>query len=183
MEERNYDEFDYMVLIVKNDIFDEIINNYKCFGWEVDKVVDSSEFFEIKDVTLKRKHKINCKNKLQLEQVYMENEYAKLNSLQKNKFVISKVLGLSVGLLATLFLVCFNIFFAVKTQFVWARVFSIIIACFGVFILIFLLFALKTIKNAEEISFEKKEKQIKEKIEKILINVKEILEKTESGED
>ena len=100
MKERNYEEFDYLRIQVKDEFFDKVINSYSVFGWEVYEINESKSFFETKDVTLARKHYLKEKDKLQLYQVYMENAYSNLNKVQKNKYATSTVVGLTVGLIA-----------------------------------------------------------------------------------
>lgn len=183
MEKRNYEEFDYMRILVKNDFFDEVMKSYSCFGWEIHEIIESNVFSETKEVVLKRKHKMPKKDRLQLLQVYMENSFFELSKLERTKYLMSIVMGLSVGILATA-LICFFIFFASETAFVYGLVLSIIMACLGGFVLIRLLFALKTIKKIEEIRFGQRRVNIFGKIYKFCLEAEEILaEENKNGKD
>ena len=175
-------EFDYIRIQVKDEFFDRVIASYSSFGWEVFEINDSQSFFETKDVTLSRKHHIEEKDKLQLYQVYMENSYSKLNKINKSRYSTSVVVGLSVGLLA-LALVCIAIFFAVKTPYVWLRVISIILACCACLVLVVLLFALKKIKNSEDLAFHKNVNRIKREIEDVCLKAKQIWENDDDGKN
>lgn len=182
MIEKNYEEFDYMRLIVKNEVFDKIVSQYAFFGWEVDEVKEGNEFFETKELTLKRKHKICQKDKLQLEQVYMENEYVKLDKLIRTKYAFSSAFGLTVGLLTLALIVC-NIFFAVRSGSLVVYILSGIIFAVGLVILAMLLYAVFKIKKREENDFLNKTEQIKKKITEISMTAKQLLESDENGED
>lgn len=182
MKEKNYDEFDYIRIQVKDEFFDRVISSYSCFGWEVFEINENETFFETKDVTLYRKHSVQDKDKLQLYQVYMENAYSNLNKIQKNRYTTSIVVGLTVGLIA-LAIVCLAIFFAANTTIMALRVITIIVACLAFLVLVVLLFSLQKIKKSEDTVFHKNVNRVRREIEDICTKAKQIWERKNDGEN
>ncbi len=182
MKERNYDEFDYLRILVREELFDEVLLSYSCFGWEVHEMKNSSVFLETKEIVLKRKHKIKNKDKLQLYQVYMENDYSTLGKLRKNKYKKSTILGLFVGLLATL-IVCCSISLAVKSLMTLGLVLGIILTVLGSLVLVRLLFALRVLKKIEDANFEKNRLKIVLEIKKICSESKILTQEGGNGKN
>lgn len=166
MKQRNYDEYDYMRILINKDVFDEIMLSYSCFGWEVNEKRSSSVFSDTIEVTLRRSRWIKQKDKLQLMQVYMESGYADIGKLRKNKYRRSTILGLSVGLLATLML-CLFINFTVKSSHVATLVCGIIVCVLIFAVLVRLIFALFSIKKTEDKQYIQRKNEIVFEIEKI----------------
>ncbi len=166
MSKKNYDEYDYMRILVNKDLFDGIMVSYSCFGWEIFEKVPSSVFSDTMEVTLMRSRWIEKKDKLQLLQVYMESGYSDIGKLRKSKYKRSTILGLSVGLLATL-LLCVFIHLAIKASFIATFVCFVIVCVLIVAVLIWLLIALSKLKKVEDRQYEHRRNEMVLEIEKI----------------
>lgn len=171
--DRNYEEFDYIRLYIKNDIYDEYIKYYFCFGWELHEIKESSTFLETKDVVLKRKHKIKNKDTLQLMQVYAENDYSKLSKAQKHKYDGSVILGLTIGILCTL-LICAMIKLAIWSPYLVGTIFASIVAGLVGLVLIYLIVCLSKIKKIEDSRFEKFKDDLIKDIQEICLSAEKL---------
>lgn len=182
MKERNYDEFDYMRVQVKNDFFDRVISSYASFGWEVFEVNEDESFFDTRDVTLRRKHFLKDKDRLQLYQTYMDSAYSNLNRVQKHRYSTSTIVGLSVGLVA-LAIACVAIFLAATTSNLALRIITIVVACLAGLVMLVLLFLVRRIRKQEEVAFTKNVAKLKREIEDMCSKAKQILEENDDGKN
>lgn len=176
MIEKDYEKFDYMKALVNEDYLGEVLTSYESFGWHVEEEEEDRIFSNTKSVTLSREHNIVEKDKLQLLQVYMENEYSNISKFAKKRYLKSTVLGSSVGLIAAA-LICFFVFFALNASSTLQLVLSWVMVGFGVCVLVVMFFAMAKIKKIEDNEFASKCKMIRKNIANLCGQAKSILEK------
>ena len=97
-KEKDYKNFDYQTVLVKKNKFDEVVNNYKSFGWNVTNVKQHSRYENILEVQFARPHYIKNKDELQFLQVNMECDINKKGRLEKHKHSKSTTLGIVLGI-------------------------------------------------------------------------------------
>lgn len=91
-ETRNYREYDYISLILRRDVADTVISAYGAFLWkEVSRARDKQDGSAL-HVTLKRKHFIKNKDRLQLLQVYFESLLNDRSLSEDKKYFKSQIL-------------------------------------------------------------------------------------------
>ncbi len=166
MKQRNYDEYDYMRILINKNVFDEIMLSYSCFGWEIYEKHFSSVFSDTIELTLRRSRWVKNKDKLQLMQVYMESGYADIGKLRKRKYLRSTILGLSVGTIATLLLSLF-LYFTITSSHLATIICGSVVCVLIASVLVRLLFALASLKKTEDKQYLQKRKEIIIEIEKI----------------
>lgn len=110
----DYKNFDSLKLYAKKDKADEIIYNYKVFGWQLENNEENSRYEDIVDLTFYRPHKIANKDELQLLQVYMEDKLNSIAKLARNKFSLTISTALCLGVFSIVILTlgvlaCFNV--------------------------------------------------------------------------
>ncbi len=118
MQERDYQNFDYLDIIVKKISQTEIENAYSSFLWEKIYNNDDKRYKDVVNLGFRRPHTIKNKNRLQLLEVYYQcaiNEKAQLKIKKHSKskgqttrtILFSAIFLLGVGvfiyLLKTLF--------------------------------------------------------------------------------
>lgn len=94
----NYNDYDKLTLYVKKNKLKQIIKNYEMFGWELVEEKENKRYEDIKDLIFIRPHKINNKDEMQLQQVYMEEKLNELGKLEKHKHDKTTVIGLTIGI-------------------------------------------------------------------------------------
>ncbi len=105
--ERDIEEYDYLDAYINEDYFDGVVASYGSFGWKKETEGESKVFSNSKAITFSRKREIKNKDKLQLLQVYMEEEYAAIAKLSRERYKISMVYGFAIGLISAAIIACF----------------------------------------------------------------------------
>ena len=100
MDKINYKEYDRLVLYVKRDKVEEIIASYNTLSWNLVQQTDNNRYEDIVDLVFIRAHKIQNKDELQIQQVYLEETLNSLGKIQKEKHQKTTGLGLSFGSLS-----------------------------------------------------------------------------------
>lgn len=102
----NYNDYDKIVLYVKDNKTKIIIDSYQKLGWQLINSVCNHRYRNIMDLTFIRPHKIVNKDILQLLQVYMEIELNKLAKVERNKYSLTLSLGISMLTFGLGFIIC-----------------------------------------------------------------------------
>ncbi len=110
MRTKKYNDYDNLTLYVKKVKAQQIIENYKTFGWQLVSEADNKQYEDIVDLTFERPHKTENKDELQLMQVYMEDKLNAIGKLEKNKHPKTTSFGLIFGVMG-LALIVFAILF------------------------------------------------------------------------
>lgn len=97
MKTNNYNEYDKLVLYVKKEKLEEIVEHYILFGWELESQKENDRYEDILDVVFSRPHKIENKDELQLLQVHMEERLNKKAKIDKHKNGLITAAGLCMG--------------------------------------------------------------------------------------
>ena len=177
MQERDYQNFDYLDIIVKTENEQEIVNAYSTFLWEkIDKKEDK-RYKDVVHLSFRRPHKIKNKDRLQLLEVYYQraiNDRAQINIKKHSKskgrffrtilFSVTFLLGVGVFiyLSKTLLSLILGIIFA-----------SIILGCVKFFAV-----KIRKIYIKENNVYLEKLKQIEDEIAFILSEVYSLTKKT-----
>lgn len=93
---KNYNEYDSLVLYVKDNKTKLIIEEYRNLGWELVSSVSNNRYKNIMNLTFVRPHVIENKDELKLLQVDIESTLNKMGRLEKNKCRGVIVVGLSL---------------------------------------------------------------------------------------
>ena len=127
MIDKDYQNFDYLDIIVKKVSENEIENAYLSFLWEKTDKKEDKRYIDVVHLSFRRPHKIKNKDRLQLLQVYYEyalNSRAQLSIKKHSKskgdivrtIFFSAILLLGVGvfiyLTKTFFSLIFSLIFA-----------------------------------------------------------------------
>ena len=95
----DYKNNDKITIFAQRDKFQEIIEYYKIFKWELVSNNNAKNSSELVELTFLRPHKIKNKDKLQLYQVQMEEYLNNIGRLENSKNTKSTTLGLILGLI------------------------------------------------------------------------------------
>lgn len=98
MDRDNY-EYDYVAITVKSSVEKEVLDGYACFKWEVQ---ERKERKDSVDLVLRRPHRIENKDRLQLLQVNMEKATENLIKYKQYKFTVIKAVAFYFALLGIL---------------------------------------------------------------------------------
>lgn len=98
-EERDYREYDYLTVLVKREKIEDVSSAYKIFLWEVLSIDEHDRFGDILILNLRRRHKIDGKEKLQYLQVKYEGLLNEAARLEAKKHVRSTTMGIVFGIL------------------------------------------------------------------------------------
>lgn len=171
MNSKDYKNFDYQTVLVKTSRFDEVVERYKCFGWEVITSKNNLRYSNILDVEFKRPHKIANKDELQFLQVNMESELNKKGRLEKYKHSKATALGLILGMIAIMCIIG-----AIICLINLSQIFGIILGCslivVGVAVLILEIFLLKHLINIENIKFDTQFKNFEQAVNDYCVKAK-----------
>lgn len=97
---RDYNNYDYLAVLVKSDQLNRILHCYRALGWTEVKTVDDREYYNMKYVRLRRPHKIANKDRLQYLQVRMEGAINSLVEIVNRAHLKSNAAAGGLGLLA-----------------------------------------------------------------------------------
>lgn len=87
----DYKNFDKLVVTVKRDKQEGIINDYRLFGWEKIETADDDVFYDLVHLTFSRPHVIENKDELLYLQVCYEERLNKASDLERYKYSLSSV--------------------------------------------------------------------------------------------
>ncbi len=166
MEKKDYHNNDSLKLFVKKEKAQDIIDKYQLLKWQLVTQKENNRYEDIVDLEFTRPHKVANKDKLQLLQVYMEEELNSFAKLESKKHSKSTIAGLIVGLfgLALMTLgVLINFGYSTVTSFVFSLIFFIIGSAFiGAEI-----FFLPKIVRTEKQTFLENKTQHKQRLQQI----------------
>lgn len=97
-EERDYREYDYLTVLVKREKIDDVSASYKIFLWEVLSVEEHDRFGDVLILNLRRRHKIEGKEKLQYLQIKYEGLLNQAAKLEAKKHLRSITFGILFGI-------------------------------------------------------------------------------------
>ncbi len=167
----DYENYDYIEIIVKKDNAKEVISSYKEFLWQELERKEDARYSDLLHVRFCRTHEIPCKDRLQLLQVYYEfalNERAELNEKKHHKSnagicnLAVFVTCLLVGLWLLIFYVKNPLFF------IGGIVITLAIAIF----IVFLSKKLKELRKIEKQRFKIEDEKRLSQIDKIIEEAK-----------
>jgi len=104
MINKDINNFDYQTIVVRKEKADEVLANYKSFGWQILEEKQHDVYDNLLNVVLVRDHFIKNKDELQYLQVNMEINVNKRGKAEKHKHSKSFILGMNLGLFAMIFL-------------------------------------------------------------------------------
>ncbi len=133
MDKHDYHNYDSLKLFVKKEKAKDIIDKYQLLKWQLVTQNENDRYEDIVDLEFTRPHKIANKDKLQLLQVYLEEELNSFAKVESKKHSKSTIAGLIVGLfgLALMTLgVLINFGYSTVTSFVFSLIFFIIGSAF-----------------------------------------------------
>lgn len=90
---------DYLELYVKKTKAQHLVDQYRLFGWTLERSRENAHYEDLVDLTFSREHNIPHKDDLQLLQVYMEERINATAKKEHNKHALSTSLGLCLGVL------------------------------------------------------------------------------------
>ena len=90
MQEKDYQNYDYIDIIVKKQSQQEIVDGYSSFLWQQISAKDDMRYSDLVHLSFKRNVNINNKDRLALLQVYYENALNKKAEIKLNKHSKSK---------------------------------------------------------------------------------------------
>ena len=151
-KQKNYNDFDYQTVLVKEDKLTEVITRYENFSWKKINSKQHSRYSNIVEVEFCRKHLINNKDELQFLQVNMECELNKKARLEKRKNSKSTTLGLILGLLGGGLIAC-SIWCFINLSLILGCVLGGVLAFLGIGVLIGEAFILKRFIKKENEKF------------------------------
>jgi len=99
MIKRDYNNYDYITVSVKEEKYDPIISCYEKLGWERVKSREDAVYYNLMTVVFRRPHKIMKKDRLQLLQVWMETQINEISSASEGKHAGSTLMGFFLYLL------------------------------------------------------------------------------------
>lgn len=105
MLDRDYVNYDYIMVSVKEDKYDPIIRCYEKLGWERVQSNEDAVYYNLVTVIFRRPHKVMKKDRLQLLQVWMETQINDIASASKGKHTFSIVSGLVLYFIYVAFVV------------------------------------------------------------------------------
>lgn len=141
-EHKDYNNYDYIEIIVKMDSAEEVINAYSGFLWQEIERRQDRRYSDLIHVVFCREHKIANKDRLQLLQVHYENALNDKAQAFKSKHNNTMIFfsNLMVLMLAILALAGAFILYIGKT---WSIILGVAIFLSSIVAIIFLLKYLK----------------------------------------
>ena len=182
MQEKDYQNFDYIDIIVKKENRQEIIDAYSTFLWEKTQESEDKRYNDVVNLSFRRNIKVKNKDRLTYLQVSYETALNKRANIKFNKHSKSKIAICNVAFcsLASLFGVGVFIYF-------YKSILSIILASLFATLIFFIAFiCMKKIKKKiakENQDFIDKTKMIDEEIKEILSSVNNLAKKEQENLD
>ena len=170
MKNIDYQNYDYLDIIVKIENKNEIVSSYSSFLWEKIDEKEDKRYNDVVHLSFRRPHNLQNKDRLQLLQVYYESALNSKSDLKTKKH--SKSTGDICALATILAILLFGVGVFIYLN---KTLFSIIL---GAVIVIFLLGAgiyftdkIKKVFIKENKAFSQKTSQIQDEIANILTEV------------
>ncbi len=170
MGELDYNEYDSISLVLKENESERMLAYYRAFGWEVYERREDKRYFDILHIKLKRRHKIPNKDRLQLLQVKMEATVNSFAISRKNKHSPSLITALTVGVIS-LALVALGIWLLTMNLLIAMAVASITL---GTVTPLFLIGVVKKMVEKENERFTVKFKEMTSEISRIISLAKKL---------
>lgn len=170
--ERDYNNFDYLSVSVKSAELDKVLNCYRTLGWNEIARGEDDKYEDMKYISFSRPHKIANKDRLQYLQVRMESA---INGIASSFFHRHKR---SIAL-TTVFVTCGLIFIALGLWLMLGvggdagAICGIILTAFGGTLVLAIIYPLTFVHFKEN-------KEVKQRIEELLILLDELLEEAET---
>ncbi len=114
---KDYENYDYIEIIVKRESADEIINGYARLLWTLNEQKEDKRYHDLIHLSFYRPHKIQNKDRLQLLQVYYENIINEKACILENKN--SKAMALIFTVSAFMILAFIGVGVLVYSLFSW----------------------------------------------------------------
>lgn len=171
MMKNNYKEYDSLTLYVKKNKVKQVIEYYKVFKWELISETENKRYEDIVDLTFSRPHKIDNKDELQLQQIYMEEKLNEIGRLEKHRHSAITSLGLCLGVLA-LACILVGVWCEFKIKSIWGIIISIFIIVIGVGIIVAEAIVFPKIYKKNDIKYNKRHKELEDEINNICAKVK-----------
>lgn len=90
--ERDIKNYDYLTISIKTAQLNSILECYRALGWQVFKSEDDRQYYDMKYISMRRPHKIENKDRLQLLQVRMETGVNQISAIYAKKHLKSGIL-------------------------------------------------------------------------------------------
>jgi len=120
MKRNKFKDVDRLILYVKLNKVDKIVEHYKLLGWELVEKAENNKYEDLIDLTFERDHKIENKDELQLLQVYMEDKLNDIGKTERRKHAKSTAMSLVLGPLTLAAILCgLILIFEMKGVAVW----------------------------------------------------------------
>ena len=163
----DYQNYDYLEIIVKRDSADEIVRWYSRLLWSEYQRKEDKLYNDIIHVSFLRPHKIPNKDRLQLLQVYYENILNEKAYKLKDKNAKSEALIVTTVVLAILSVLCSGaLIFIVKNLFVYLGAGLLFgLSCVGVACSFN---GIKKLRKKENLEFETKNENYTNQIDRIM---------------
>ena len=134
MIKRDYNNYDYITVSVKEEKYDPVIRCYEKLGWERVKSREDAVYYNLVTVVFRRPHKIMKKDRLQLLQVWMESQINEISTAGAEKHAVSVSAGIILYLIYSALVVCgvLMAIFAKTPTFAWIGVaLAVLGVCFS----------------------------------------------------
>ena len=181
MQEKDYNKYDYIEIIVKKENSEQVINDYHDFLWQEISIKEDKKYNDILHVEFYRAHDIACKDRLQLLQVYYEfalNERAEAFEKKHHKSKAG-ICNLIVFASCLFFGIWSLIFYNKTLPFFMGGIF---LSLLHLFFTIFFAKKLKKLYKTESERFKIKDLEKQDRIDEILAEVKSITLSSVGGE-
>lgn len=170
---RDYENYDYLFITVKKSKLERLKTHYRQLGWEDTEMHEDARYDDITHISLRRPHKIENKDELQLMQVYLEAAWNKIGKIENNPRPKTLIAGLGLGLLSAALLVvgiCLILLGQSKILLAWGVVSAVAAIVAAVLCTVFtvILFKREGKKSAAELEAAKRE------IEAICLKAREL---------
>jgi hypothetical protein len=130
--EKDYNNYDYLSISVKNYQLDNVLTCYTSLGWKVIKRENDRKFFDMKYILLSRPHHVPEKDRLQYLQVRMETQINAISGAYTFRHTKSDAFLLFCCLVCTC-LMALGIYFIIEKPFWTAVVMGSLIVVFSAF--------------------------------------------------
>ena len=166
----DYNEYDSLSLALKANESQRMLSYYEAFGWEEYDSREDRRYFDIVHVKLKRKHKIENKDRLQLLQVKMENEVNRFAVDRKYKHSRSVSVGATLSVFS-IAAIGFSTFFIIRKLVIPL---AVSVGALGVVMPFITIPLVKKIVENEKKNYALKFKEMTSKISRIISEAKKL---------
>ena len=165
----DYKNFDKLVVTVKRDKQEGIINDYALFGWKKIQTKDDDVFYDLVHLTFYRPHVIENKDELLYLQVCYEERLNKASDLERYKNGLSSIFYCTLLLLAVL-----GIIFSLINILKYSNLLIGLLFILGSVLLGGLIIPINKLRKRENGKYIDKVNEILEQIKDILQKVKSL---------